>query len=166
MNQPMEDRVAEAMAHLKSTEEAVARAQGELEQSTETARSTDRSVRVTVGARGELTALEFLDGKYRTMAASQLSAAVLEAANAARGGMARRVVEMFEPITRALPNGRTAEHPGVDWDSIFGSLVQETSQERRPTAMSRLRDEIVEDEADPGDTLGPAGTTHTGGNHG
>jgi DNA-binding protein YbaB len=141
----MEDRVAQAMAHLKATEEAVAKAKVELDAASATARSADRAVRVVVGPKGELTSLEFLDGKYRSMAAAQLSASVLEAANAARAEMARQVVEKLEPIARMTSRGRT-EQSGIDWDSVFGSVLRETSVSQESTAMSRLRDEIVEDE--------------------
>ncbi len=151
----MDDRVAKAMAHLKATEEAVAKAQGELNAASVTARSADRSVRVAVGAKGELTSLEFLDGKYRNMAAAQLSASVLEAANAARAEMARRVVDTLGPLTRMTSRGLAPERMGVDWGSIFGSLLEETSVEKKPTAMSRLRDEIHEDDEEP--PAAPAG---------
>ncbi|GAA3859933.1 hypothetical protein GCM10023084_11900 [Streptomyces lacrimifluminis] len=141
--------MAKAMAHLKATEEAVAKVQGELNTASVTARSGDRSVRVMVGAKGELTGLEFLDGKYRNMAASQLSASVLEAANAARAEMARRVIDTLDPLTRMSARGTVPERMGVDWGSIFGSLLSETSVAQGPTAMSRLRDEIHEDEEEP-----------------
>jgi len=167
LSQPMEDRVAQAIAHLKTTEEAVAKAQGELNTASVTARSSDRSVRVAVGSKGELTSLEFLDGKYRSMAASQLSASVLEAANAARAEMARRVVDLLDPLTRMTSRGRAApERMGVDWGSIFGTLLDETSVDEQPTAMSRLRDEIHEDEEEPAAPPGGrgAGTERTGAN--
>lgn len=155
----MEDRVAQAMAHLKAAEEAATSARAELETASVIARSADRSVRVTVGAKGELTSLEFLDGRYRTMAAPQLSAAVLEAANTARAEMARRVVETLDPLTRMTSRGAAPERMGVDWESVFGSLLSETSVTRnRPTAMSRLRDEIVEDEEESGASSGTRGT--------
>jgi hypothetical protein len=154
LSQSMEDRVAAARAHLKATEEAVAKAEGELNTASVTARSADRSVRVAVGPKGELTSLEFLDGKYRSMAASQLSASVLEAANTARAEMARRVVDLLDPLTRMTARGMAPERMGVDWGSVFGSLLSETSVDEGPTAMSRLRDEIHEDEAEP---TGPPG---------
>lgn len=141
--------MAQAMAHLKAAEEAAASARAELDAASATARSADRSVRVSVGAKGELTSLEFLDGKYRTMAAAQLSAAVLEAANAARAEMARRVVDVLDPLTRMTARGAAPERMGVDWGSVFGSLLSETAVTKGPTAMSRLRDEIVEDDEEP-----------------
>ncbi|KAF3467609.1 YbaB/EbfC family nucleoid-associated protein [Streptomyces sp. Tu 3180] len=162
MSRPMEDRVAQAMAHLKAAEQAAASARAELDAASVTARSTDRSVRVSVGAKGELTSLEFLDGKYRTMAAPQLSAAVLEAANKARAEMARRVVATLDPLTRMTARGAAPERMGVDWESVFGSLLRETSVAEGPTAMSRLRDEIVEDDEEPAAPPGVARGTDDG----
>ncbi|NEA68407.1 YbaB/EbfC family nucleoid-associated protein [Streptomyces sp. SID12488] len=146
------------MAHLKATEEAAAKARGELDAASVTARSSDRSVRVVVGAKGEMTSLEFLDGRYRTMAASQLSASVLEAANAARAEMARRVVDTLEPLTRMSVRGIVpADRAGVDWDSIFGTLISETSVDQGSTAASRFRDEIHEDDDEPATPPGGRG---------
>ncbi|OSP43724.1 MULTISPECIES: YbaB/EbfC family nucleoid-associated protein [unclassified Streptomyces] len=162
MNRPMEDRVAQAMAHLKAAEQAAASARAELDAASVTARSTDRSVRVSVGAKGELTSLEFLDGKYRTMAAAQLSAAVLEAANKARAEMARRVVATLDPLTRMTARGAAPERMGVDWESLFGTLLSETEVAKGPTAMSRLRDEIVEDDEEPAAPPGAARGTDDG----
>ncbi|WP_228034054.1 YbaB/EbfC family nucleoid-associated protein [Streptomyces spongiae] len=157
MSESMEDRVAKAMAHLKETEEAVARAQSQLNAASVTAHSADRSVRVAVGGKGELTSLEFLDGKYRSMAASQLSASVLEAVNAARAEMARRVVDTLDPLTRMTSRGMAPRRMGVDWGSVFDSLLSETAVERRPTATSRFRDEIHEDEEPPAAPTGRGG---------
>ncbi|MFI5689330.1 YbaB/EbfC family nucleoid-associated protein [Streptomyces sp. NPDC051636] len=150
MDGSLEDRVAQAMAHLKATEEAVAKVEGELSQASETARSADRSVQVTVGAKGELAGLEFLGGMYKNMTAAQLSAAVLEATNKARAEMARRVVGMLDPIARKVPGGGMSERRNVDWDKIFGSMLSDPSDAPKPTAMSRLRDEIHDDDEESG----------------
>ncbi|MDH6622250.1 hypothetical protein M2271_000037 [Streptomyces sp. LBL] len=53
MRESIDNRVAEAMAHLKATEEAVAKAQVGLNAASVTAHSADRSVRVDVGAKGD-----------------------------------------------------------------------------------------------------------------
>ncbi|MGW1561934.1 YbaB/EbfC family nucleoid-associated protein [Streptomyces sp. NPDC002144] len=74
MSESINDRVAEAMAHLTATQEAVAKATSELNAASMTAHSAGRAVRVTVGGKGELTSLEFLDGKYRAMDAPQVPA--------------------------------------------------------------------------------------------
>ncbi len=80
-----------------------------------------------------MTALTFLDDKYRTMPAGQLAASVLEAAQEARARMARRVMSTFEPFTHA--NAEAPELTGfdVDWNKIFGPVCWRA---RRPTAVA------------------------------
>ncbi|MFJ2095303.1 YbaB/EbfC family nucleoid-associated protein [Streptomyces sp. NPDC087901] len=146
MKAPMEQRLADALARIKATEEAVAKAESELRQATVTARSADRSVQISVGPQGALVGLEFLDGKYKNMAAAQLSSAILQTVEKARGEMARRVVDTFEPLTKAAGGESLSEHVGADWEKIFGSLLDGAEQREQPTTVrDRLRDEIHED---------------------
>ncbi|GGR86096.1 hypothetical protein GCM10010269_26580 [Streptomyces humidus] len=141
----IEQRLARAMAELEATQQAVAEAEAELRHASCTVRSKDRAVEVTVGHQGELTALRFLDGKYRTMSAGDLAAAVLEAADRARTQMSRQVMETFEPFTR--PSDAVPEMTGVDvdWAAIFGPGVQEGAHTASAPSRNRLRDEIHED---------------------
>lgn len=148
-SESIEQRLARAMAELQATEAAVARAEDELAHAESTVRSTDRSVEVTVSAQGDVTAVAFLDGKYRTMPAGQLGASVLEAVQEARARMARRVMATFEPFTR--PHAEVPELTGfdVDWNKIFGAGVLEGPKgDRRRGSGRRLRDEISEDPED------------------
>lgn len=144
---PYEQRLAEAIAELESTRAAVARAEAELAEAAVTVRSKDRSSEVTVGPQGELTGLRFLEDRYRTMAAGQLAASVLEAVAEARGLMARQVMDAFEPFTR--PSTGVPELTGVDvdWARIFGPSVLEDGlgrdAGRRRT--DDIGDEITED---------------------
>ncbi|MFE3032385.1 YbaB/EbfC family nucleoid-associated protein [Streptomyces canus] len=144
---PYEQRLAEAMAELDATRAAVARAEAELAEVAVTVRSKDRSVEVTVGPQGELTGLRFLEDRYRTMAAGQLAASVLEAAAEARGLMARQVMDLFQPFT--LPSTRVPELTGVDvdWARIFGPDVLEDGPARDAARRRRddIGDEITED---------------------
>ncbi|MFD9377904.1 YbaB/EbfC family nucleoid-associated protein [Streptomyces sp. NPDC059999] len=149
MSEPMEQRIAKAMAELESVQAAVARAEEQLAEAAATVRSRDRSVEVTVGSRGELTGVTFLDGKYRSMNPAQLSASVMEAAGRGRAQMARQVMDLFDPLTG--PSAAVPELRGmtVDWERIYGSaLLDEAEGEpvRRPG--DRLRDEIHEDTDD------------------
>lgn len=148
MSQMWEERIAKMTAEVEQLEQAVASTQAQLERASYTARSADRAVQVTVGGRGELTAVEFLDGKYRTMAAAQLSAAVLEATTAARAAMARTVMETVDPLTRLAPAHNPRQMRGIDWGGVFGSLITEESSQgsARP---DRFRDEIHEDDEEP-----------------
>ncbi|MFE3270748.1 YbaB/EbfC family nucleoid-associated protein [Streptomyces sp. NPDC059215] len=142
----IEQRITDAMAHLEATEAAVAKAEAELREKSVTMRSPDRSVEVTVGHQGELVGLRFLEGKYRTMAAAELAAVVLETATQARTLMSRQVMAAFEPFTQ--PNAKVPELSGfdIDWAKIFGPSVLEEPEVSLPRAGSRhLRDEIGDD---------------------
>jgi DNA-binding protein YbaB len=145
----MAARVAEARERLESTKAAVARARAELNDASTTVRSKDHSVEVTVGAQGELKRVKFLDEKYRTMEAAQLSAAIVEAAGKGRAVMARRVKETFSEIRRIGQSGSDLPGYTFDWDKIFGSTPE--AEGRKGTARGgrtarKLHDEIVEDD--------------------
>jgi DNA-binding protein YbaB len=153
LSESLEDRIARTTAEVEQLEKDVVTAQAQLESTRHTAHSSDRSVQVTVNGRGELIAVEFLDGKYRTMAAAQLSAALLEAVTAARAAMARTAVEMLDPVTRRAPAGSPRQVRGVDWSQVFGSLLDD-DLDQRPRRSSRFRDEIHEDDEVPAATPG------------
>lgn len=151
MTEPIEDRLAKARAHLEETQQAVARAQEQLSTAQATVRSRDRSVEVTVSAQGQLSEVKFLDGKYRTMGAAQLSASVMEAARQAQAEMAQTVLDAFQPLSERPRSLRPhIEGSGVDWDNIFGPLLDtvERGSAARRGASDKLRDEITEDTED------------------
>jgi len=76
-------------AELAATEAAVARAEKQLRRSAMTTLSRDARWRSPSPA-GRADRLKFLDGKYRSMSAPQLAAAVLDAAIEGRQRMAVR----------------------------------------------------------------------------
>ncbi|NJQ02995.1 YbaB/EbfC family nucleoid-associated protein [Streptomyces zingiberis] len=156
MSDSIEDRLAKAVAHLEATKQAAARAQEQLSQASVTVRSRDRSVEVTVNAQGGLGEVKFLDGKYRTMGAAQLSASVMEATRQAQAEMARTVMETFRPLSETEGDRPYIEGSGIDWDDLFGPLMAtvEEAETGRPSASDKLRDEIIED----GDSGNGAGT--------
>lgn len=161
----LEKRLAQANAELESVQAAVAEAEQRMSAFSSSVLSKDGSVEVTVGARGELSGLRFLDGKYRAMSASQLADAVLDTVHEARSHHARAVRDLFEPLTR--PSAVVPELPGmgIDWDRLVGPAADALPEEPAPrTASDRLRDEIDEtdeldeiDHMDAGDAAGPAG---------
>ena len=147
MAESLEQRIMQAQAQLKETEEAVARAEGQLRESSIDAYSSDRSVRATVGPQGELTDLTFLDGKHRSMGAQELAASVLEAAQEARTRMNRHVMELMAPLTEASTSA--PELPGleVDWAKLFGPEVLEKPAEKEPEEKrAPWQDALGEDE--------------------
>ncbi|PPS90950.1 YbaB/EbfC family nucleoid-associated protein [Streptomyces sp. MH60] len=144
----LERRLARATAELESLQSAAADAERQLGAFTSSAFSADGSVEVSVGGQGEVTEIKFLDGKYRSMTASQLSDAVLGTIQDARSHHSRRVRDLFEPLTR--PSAVMPELPGLelDWDRILGPAADALPEESYPRgANDRLRDEIDGDEA-------------------
>ncbi|MEV6170817.1 YbaB/EbfC family nucleoid-associated protein [Streptomyces sp. NPDC051954] len=144
----LEDRMARARAYMEATRAAIARAEDDLRTTSETVRSKDRVVEVTVGAQGELTGLNFPDNKFAAMTGPQLAASVLEAANEGRRRVAERVMAAFAPLTQ--PNPGLPDAPGVevDWEKIFGSALSGGRRAGGGRTRDRLRDEIHEDDAD------------------
>ncbi|GGW30791.1 hypothetical protein GCM10010381_14100 [Streptomyces xantholiticus] len=146
MDQSIQQRLARAMEELKATEAAVAKAETELRGSSCTVKSRDRSVEVTVDAQGGLVALRFLDGAYRDMGPAELAASVLEAAEHARTTMARQVMQVLGPLTRASQAVPELSGVEVDWLKIFGpGVMAEPDDSAVRPSQRRLRDEINED---------------------
>jgi DNA-binding protein YbaB len=144
-NLPIDDRVKKAWDQLHAVEAAVQRAEEELHGTTVTTRSADQKVVLTVGAQGEITAIEFPGNGHRTMSGAELSASVLDAARRARAEMARQVMETFDPLAGMLSGGPGAERLEVDWNKIFGPALEGFDEPGESAAMSRLRDEIDEE---------------------
>lgn len=144
-NLPIDDRVKKAWDDLQAVEAAVQEAEQNLHQATVTTRSADQKVELTVGAQGELTAIEFPGNGHRTMTGAELSASILDAAGRARAEMARQVMEAFDPLAGMLSGGPGAEGLAVDWNKIFGSALEGFEEPGESAAMSRLRDEIDEE---------------------
>ncbi|MGX1756819.1 YbaB/EbfC family nucleoid-associated protein [Streptomyces lydicus] len=148
MTESMAERIAKARAHLEETRAAIGRAGEDLRNTSETVRSRDRSVEVTVGPQGELTGLTFPDNKFGGMTGPQLAASVLEASDEARRRVAERVMEAFAPLTGPNPHAPEAGGVAIDWEQIFGSALSGGQRTGAGRSRSRLRDEIIEDDTD------------------
>ncbi len=150
----IEEQLAKAVEQLRQTEQAAAQAQNQLGAMSETARSRDGSVEVTVSAQGRIEDIRFLDGRHRSMSAEKLSAATMEAADHAQAVMARVVMETLRPLTEladalsANTSEEGREAAADDWARLFAPLEETAARgnvnEARGSA--RLRDEIHEGE--------------------
>lgn len=145
MTEPLQERIAQAMAELQATQAAVARAEADLRQASTTVRSNDRVVEATVGGQGELTGLKFLDNKHQNMTGPQLASSIMEAVQQGRAQMARRVMDTFEPFTRPGPEGSMHRGVDLDWNRVFGSALDGGQAGSGRASKNRLRDEIHED---------------------
>ncbi|GAA2914643.1 YbaB/EbfC family nucleoid-associated protein [Streptomyces mexicanus] len=151
MTESLERRIERAMAELKATQAAVARTEKELRNASYGALSSDRAVRVTVGPQGELSGLEFLDGKYRHMSPQELAASVLEAAHLARVEMGRNVMRAMAPFAEGNANVPELKGLEVDWVKLFGPEVLEDPDRpggTRRGAGAPWRDALGEDGED------------------
>lgn len=129
MTEPLEKRLEQAMAELHAAQEALARTERELRETSFAVLSSDRAVRATVGPQGELTGVEFLEHKYRDMSPQELAASVLEAAGAARLKMNRHVMKAMAPFTEPSSNVPELKGFEVDWERIFGPEVLRDDEE-------------------------------------
>ncbi|MFD8012767.1 YbaB/EbfC family nucleoid-associated protein [Streptomyces sp. NPDC058955] len=151
---PIEDRLAAAMAELEATHRAAATAEERIRRVSVTGTSRDGAVEVTVGGNGELAGVRFLATRYRTMAAPQLAASVMEAFGQARAKASREVTDVVTPLTEGV--GRLAELAQVgpapagfgipdtqaDWGALIGRVLGPAAPpepETAPTAPGRRR---------------------------
>ncbi|MFD3993252.1 YbaB/EbfC family nucleoid-associated protein [Streptomyces sp. NPDC058548] len=128
----IEERLAMAIADLEASERAAAQAQEQVRGMRLSATSKDRSVEVTVAGTGEMAAIRFLESKYRSMAAPQLAASVMEAFGNARALASRDVTEVVKPLTDSV-NALSSmpgmpDLPGIpgttaDWGALIGQFL-------------------------------------------
>ncbi|MFB6781923.1 YbaB/EbfC family nucleoid-associated protein [Streptomyces sp. NPDC056352] len=129
---PIEERLAMAIADLDASERAATQAQEQIRGIRVSATSKDRCVEVTVAGTGEMAAIRFLESRYRSMAAPQLAASVMEAFDKARSLASRDVTEMVKPLTDSV-NALSSmpgmpDLPGIpgtqaDWGALIGQFL-------------------------------------------
>ncbi|MEV0490194.1 YbaB/EbfC family nucleoid-associated protein [Streptomyces atratus] len=128
----LEERLAMAIADLDASERAAAQAQEQVRGMRVSATSKDRCVEVTVAGTGEMASIRFLESRYRSMAAAQLAASVMEAFDKARSLASRDVTEAVKPLTDSV-NALSSmpgmpELPGIpgtqaDWGALIGQFL-------------------------------------------
>lgn len=135
--------VDELMAEYRRSREQLVSVQRELSAITETARSGDDAVRVTVGPQGALRDLTIAEDAYRRLRPSQLAATIVELADAATRACAARAERVLAPVLpagadpQAIVEGRADLDPAEVWPAA-GSV-------------SPAQDASARDKAAPGD---------------
>lgn len=138
--------VDELMAEYRRSREQLASVQRELSAITETARSGDDAVRVTVGPQGALRDLTITEDAYRRLRPSQLAATIVELADTATRACAARVERVLAPVLPARADPQAIVEGRADLDRA----------EVRPAAgtVSPAQDASARDKAAPGDPSG------------
>ncbi|NBM20622.1 YbaB/EbfC family nucleoid-associated protein [Streptomyces sp. GC420] len=153
MSNPLEERLAEALAEFEETRVRLDEAAAEASRISATVTAKDRSVEATVGAQGEVTNLRFPTSRYRTMAPAELANAVMTTIAAARSQAASQLLDIyrpFGPVPGLSPDAEGGFAP-VEWEELFAPLREDPDlvvPSSRSTATSRgaLLDELVDDE--------------------
>ncbi|MGW6391740.1 YbaB/EbfC family nucleoid-associated protein [Streptomyces sp. NPDC055103] len=153
MSNPLEERLAEALAEFEETRTRLDEAAAEAARISVTVTAKDRTVEATVGAQGELTQLRFPTNRYRTMAPAELASIVMGTIAAARSQAASRLLDVyrpFGPVPGLNPDAEGGFAP-VEWDELFAPLRQDPElvvPSSRSTAASggALLDELVDED--------------------
>ncbi|MFC0596805.1 YbaB/EbfC family nucleoid-associated protein [Streptomyces palmae] len=161
MSNPLEERLAEALAEFEETRSRLDQAAAEAARISVTVTAKDRSVEATVGAQGELTNLRFPTSRYRTMAPAELANTLMATIASARAQAASRLMEVYRPFG-PVPGLSTDAEGGfapVSWDELFAPLREEEGMPVPPSRSPRsssgaLLDELVDDEDTGEDTRG------------
>ncbi|MEV8095067.1 YbaB/EbfC family nucleoid-associated protein [Kitasatospora sp. NPDC085879] len=116
------EQIEQAMATMAEQHSRMAAAAKELEAATASATSKDRLVTATVGAQGQVVSLVFHTDAYRTMAPTELGAAITEVLNTARADLGERIatrMTAFSGLGEAL---RASMTEGTELDELFAPL--------------------------------------------
>ncbi|MFF9347595.1 YbaB/EbfC family nucleoid-associated protein [Streptomyces sp. NPDC014734] len=152
MSNPMEERLAEALAEFEETRAKLGEAAAEAARISATVMARDRSVEATVGAQGELTKLRFPTARYRTMAPAQLADVLMTTIGAARAQAATQLAELYRPFgpIPGMDQDAAGGFAELDWNELFAPMREEglpVPPVQPPTRSSgALLDELVDEE--------------------
>ncbi|MFE4019623.1 YbaB/EbfC family nucleoid-associated protein [Streptomyces sp. NPDC059101] len=108
MASPYDERIEELLEEYRRQRQEAGELQQRLREISATGTAPRQTVKVTVGAQGELTGVEFPTGAYRRMAPAELTEAILDAARSARK---EALIQAGELMASRLP----AEIPAVEF---------------------------------------------------
>jgi DNA-binding protein YbaB len=101
---PYDQQIEDLLTEYRVAREAAVNTRRRINEIEATVTAPRRSVQVTVGAQGQVTALEFPTGAYRTMAPKELSKVIVSTLEQAR---AKALEQVMETALGPLPGGVT-----------------------------------------------------------
>lgn len=120
----LHDQLDEAVRELRAFQARMLETREEMRRTSVAVRSKDRSLTVTLGARGEVRGIAFHGGSYRAMAPAELSAVLVETLNAAHSELAGKVRSAFrehQDFGRKLRESMTG---GSELDGFLAPLAE------------------------------------------
>jgi DNA-binding protein YbaB len=143
MSTPYDQGIEDLLTLYRQQREEAAETRRKINEVTGTGTAPRQAVKVTVGARGDVTAIEFPTGAYRRMAPKELSDALLTALAQAREKALEQVAEL---TSLSLP-------PGVGLTDLLEGKAEPTALlSEDPTMPDSVRDYL-----DNGRPDGPRG---------
>jgi DNA-binding protein YbaB len=104
MSSPYDQQIEDLLTEYRTARERAVDTHRRISEIEATATAPRRSVKVTVGAQGQVTALEFPTSAYRTMAPNELSKVIVSTLEKAR---AKALEQVMETALGPLPGGLT-----------------------------------------------------------
>ncbi|MDH6630645.1 DNA-binding protein YbaB [Streptomyces sp. LBL] len=105
MSSPYDQQIEDLLAQYREQRDQAVESRRQINEVSATATAPRQAVKVTVGAQGQVTALEFPTGAYKNMTPKDLSKAIMTAIEQARGQALEKVVEAMGPGIPGLPGG-------------------------------------------------------------
>jgi len=106
MTSPYDEEIERLLAQYRQQREEAAATRQRINETTGTATAPRQTVKVTVGAQGDVTAIEFPTGAYRRLAPKELADILLATIQQARADAMERVGDL---MTVQLPEGVTMQ---------------------------------------------------------
>jgi DNA-binding protein YbaB len=105
MSSPYDDQIEELLAQYRDAREQAVESRGRINEVEATVTAPRQVVKVTVGAQGQVTGLDFPTAAYRNLPPKDLSKAILAAIEQARAQAMAKVVEALGDTMPGMPAG-------------------------------------------------------------
>jgi DNA-binding protein YbaB len=119
----LDDQLDGAMRELREFQRRMLATREEVRRTTVSVRSKDRTLTVTLGARGDVREIAFHGGGYRAMPPAELSAVLVETLNAARTELTEKVQAAFGPHRDFGRRLRESMTGGSELDGFLAPLA-------------------------------------------
>jgi DNA-binding protein YbaB len=120
----LHDQLDEAMRELHAFQGRMLETREEMRKTSVSVRSKDRTLTVTLGARGEVREIAFHGEGYRAMAPAELSAVLVDTLNEARSELTRKVRSAFRPHRDFGRKLRESMTGGSELDGFLAPLSE------------------------------------------
>ncbi|GAA4174708.1 hypothetical protein GCM10022251_74520 [Phytohabitans flavus] len=134
---PLYNDLEKAFAELERQREALTEMQQELAGAETTVTSKNRAVAVTINSQGRITEIKFPSGAYRSMAAPELGALLVDTIQLARDEMMQATAARFEGLMPGGLNPLDMMRGNLDIDAMMRDALKTMNASRAEDATGR-----------------------------